>query len=588
MKELVILIYISILVCYQAFECTQDHVSFEECDCYGVTCVRGQICHYTDCLNGNICTNGEVAGIGGCNCGNEICDKDEQCDSENNSCELNVKTTILTTNPETTAPTTSPESTLPTISPESTLPTTSPESTLPTTSVESSLTIASPESTLPLTSPESIIPTTSPIVAISTTNPEPNLLTTIPQSITQITFPESTLLTTIPELTTPTTNLEPRLPITNQESTTPKTGPEPTTSTISPEPTTATTSPEPTTSTTHPKLTTPTTNPESTLPTTHPKLTTPTTSPKPTTISGTYYLLGFDNYIKSRMDNKARFNCYFNIKGILIPKIINMYLELTYKDLRHLQNEVYNKEKVKGICNFIDIDESEQIKYGCEFASNGRYLINVKVLEKYEIDGEEIYINGMSLEAESFVTNLQNADRHIFNKALFLLNDSYTNNSKYDFTITGNLNKNQKVFNYTELLLIISFLPEKETEKEIKNVNCTVFELNQSECRLKCEADESLNGEILKGFSYLPDSNLVVIFKENENKIKIEPNVNTTSNKFYTMRQKGLSAGEIVAIILYCVFVLFIVFLVILCNRFNHKNGQFEHSSNLNLKIESL
>ena len=181
------------------------------------------------------------------------------------------------------------------------------------------------------------------------------------------------------------------------------------------------------------------------------------------------------------------------------------------------------QKKSKEICNFINADVFEIIKFGCEFDTNGKDIINVKVLEKIIFEGEEVNITGISLMVETFISNLQNAENAIFNKTLFLLNDSYTVNYKYDFTITGYLMKSKKVFNYTELLLTVSFLSENETEKKIKNVNCTILDLNQSECKLKCEPNESLNGEILKGFSYMTDSILAVFFKENENKVKVQP-----------------------------------------------------------------
>ena len=196
----------------------------------------------------------------------------------------------------------------------------------------------------------------------------------------------------------------------------------------------------------------------------------------------------------------------------------------------------------------------------------------MKIFEKYEVDGKYVNLTGTSLFADSFATNLQNAEGAYFDKTLFFLNNSYTINNKYDFTITGNLMKNDKLFNYKELQLIISFLSENKTEKEIKNINCTVFELNENECRLKCKPDESLKGEIIKGFSFLNDSNLAIIFKENENKIEVAPSI-YYGNRFYNKRKKGLSEGKIVAIILSLTCSLFI-FLFVLIFTFKRKNGK--------------
>ena len=147
-----------------------------------------------------------------------------------------------------------------------------------------------------------------------------------------------------------------------------------------------------------------------------------------------------------------------------------MYFEFTYETLRYLQNEV--KEKVKGTCNLIGVDKSGQVKYSCEFDSKGNDLINVKILEEYEFDGKKVNITEINLLAESFITNLQNDKTEILSKTLFILNYSYITNNEYNFIITGNLMKTGKVFNYMELLLTISFLPENKAEKETKNVNC--------------------------------------------------------------------------------------------------------------------
>jgi surface protein len=287
-----------------------------------------------------------------------------------------------------------------------------------------------------------------------------------------------------------------------------------------------------------------------------------------TEISIIYYLAGFDNFIHSVKDKKASFNCYFIIKGISIPKIIIMYFELTYNKLRFLQNDVYNNEIVKGICKYISNEESSPIKYYCEFDTKGNNLINVKILEKFEFDEKEENITEVSLFAEIFITNLQNAKGEILNKSLFILNNSYIINNKNDFTIIGNLMENENEFNYKELYLIFSFMNENNIEKEIKNVSCNVSALNKSEYRLACKPNELLNGKILKGFSYLNNSNLIIIFNENRNNINVDPsNSHSSTYRIYTKKKKGLSSGEIVAIIVSCSCASIIIILVILFNK---------------------
>ena len=310
-----------------------------------------------------------------------------------------------------------------------------------------------------------------------------------------------------------------------------------------------------------------------------------------TEISIIYYLAGFDNFIHSVEDKKASFNCYFIIKGISIPKIIIMYFELTYNKLRFLQNDVYNNEIIKGICKYISNEESSPIKYYCEFDTKGTDLINVKILEKCEFDEKEENITEVSLYAEIFITNLQNAKGEIFNKFLFILNNSYTTNNKNDFTIIGNLMESENEFSYKELYLIFSFLNENKIEKEIKNVSCNVSALNKIEYRLTCKPNESLNGKILKGFSYLNNSNLIIIFNENRNKINLDlSNSHTSTKRLYMKKNKGLSSGEIVAIIVSCSCASIIIILVILFNKRKMlRKRQFSNDSNVcSLKDESL
>ena len=294
------------------------------------------------------------------------------------------------------------------------------------------------------------------------------------------------------------------------------------------------------------------------------------------------YLLGFDNFNNVMTGEKCKFYTYFILQEIPIPKTIGMFFELEYRKLRHLQNNDYNFEEVKGMCNFISIDESEQLKYGCEFDKNGKDLTNIKVLEKYEFDGKPVNLTGISAIAETCARNLKNCEGLIFDRILFILNNSYIiNNNEYDFTIIGNLMKNEKLFHHKELLLIISFLSENKTEKEMKNINCTLFELNENECKLKCMPDEYLKGEIIKGFSFLNDSNLVIIFNENKSKIGVNPSI-SYENRFYYKRNKGLPTGGIVAIILAsacCLFILLFVFIYTL-KRINRKANQNEGTEN--------
>ena len=128
-------------------------------------------------------------------------------------------------------------------------------------------------------------------------------------------------------------------------------------------------------------------------------------------------------------------------------------------------------------------------------------------------------------------------------------------------------------------------------EKEIKNVSCNVSALNKIEYRLTCKPNELLNGKILKGFSYLNNSNLIIIFNENRNNINVDPsNSHSSTYRIYTKKKKGLSSGEIVAIIVPCSCASIIILLVILFNKRKMlRKRQFSNDSTFcSVKNESL
>ena len=151
--------------------------------------------------------------------------------------------------------------------------------------------------------------------------------------------------------------------------------------------------------------------------------------------------------------------------------------------------------------------------------------------------------------------NMLNTQKTIFNKPLFILNNSEIIDNNLEFNITGNLLKNEYDFDYNKLLLQYVLDLENSNISDIRNENCTIFNFNQSEYILQCRPNQTSKGNIVSAFSDLGDSNLLVVFKNNENLINIRD-----KHYYYSKNgQKGLSTGGILAIIITCLIVLIVL-----------------------------
>ena len=81
----------------------------------------------------------------------------------------------------------------------------------------------------------------------------------------------------------------------------------------------------------------------------------------------------------SSVYKKITFNCYFSItKEIYFPKVIYFFVLINYRSFRYLQSNENGNEKEKPICNLVDSNINNQIKYECELEINGKDIINIK------------------------------------------------------------------------------------------------------------------------------------------------------------------------------------------------------------------
>ena len=212
---------------------------------------------------------------------------------------------------------------------------------------------------------------------------------------------------------------------------------------------------------------------------------------------------------------------------------------------------------------------------------------SVKFLDIIESNSQSYIISNLSLFALLYKDNLQNVQNNIFNKTLFILNNSKIIENNVEFNITGNMLKTELEFDYKEIILQFEFQSKYNNNTDIRYVNCSVFKLNQSNYILQCKTNTSNIDTIIKGYSDLGNANLVILFNNEITKIYSEP-IKFYHKFYYKIGKNGV---VILAIIIPCL----IIFLIILAliyyfkskkrNEINKINKYDSESTNYGLKI---
>ena len=122
-------------------------------------------------------------------------------------------------------------------------------------------------------------------------------------------------------------------------------------------------------------------------------------------------------------------------------------------------------------------------------------------------------------------------------------------------------------FNYSRLNLTIALL-SSNSQIKIENISCSTENLYKDNDSLNCFSEKEMRGVLESAASDLGKDILVVnILKTSNNTIDFASN--NINNRFYVKRNKRLSSGVIVAIVLVLSFVLIItgIMLILLKKR---------------------
>ena len=273
-------------------------------------------------------------------------------------------------------------------------------------------------------------------------------------------------------------------------------------------------------------------------------------------------LLGFDNYKYN--NDSITFNCYF------FDTITDDFKEQLYLTTKINYITIGNLQQIETInttatCTLGETNIRNQIKYECEIHIPGVSINNIEVLDNFTMNSTKVDIDEISPIALDSMKNLQNATNSTFNKKIYLLQESTIENNNNSFNITGDLSEPIEYKN-NKIKLKYNFIPTSNKKEELKESDCTIYQLENNQCLLECSPQGLTNGTISTGYSSLDIGDLFISFQNNSNEIK---NVTPTYSgiKNFKRKKRGLNGGHITAIVLSIAAVVGIVGALLFLNK---------------------
>jgi hypothetical protein len=264
---------------------------------------------------------------------------------------------------------------------------------------------------------------------------------------------------------------------------------------------------------------------------------------------------------------------------------------IIYKRKLGILRATDESETVK--CKSINSKKQNIIKYNCSFNTSGEDI------DKIQMNRNNIYFVGKNISISSItplaiknMNNLQDCSyENIFEKNLYILNNSELVQDNEIFNITGELKENELSYKNANLEFII--LSEKEREERNENVDCSIYQLAQKNknYRLMCTCNKEMIGEINDiAFSLMENDNLLILFKEKyhldytKEEQYQEPYIQSKISK-----KEGFSAGYIVLIVLGVVILLTAITIAIVLRNRKTKLVENNNESTLNnISVRSL
>ena len=193
----------------------------------------------------------------------------------------------------------------------------------------------------------------------------------------------------------------------------------------------------------------------------------------------------------------------------------------------------------------MDSEFNNQVRYNCSLNDIGKEIELISSSFNFTFMEQEVGILSYTSISIEQSKNLLEISENIFDKKLYILDNSIVNlyKNNYKFNINGTMD--DESFPYDKIILTLNL----DKDKNSLNATCSSNKSDKNYI-FSCNSTAAIKEKIISGFAALENGNLLVNVKEQ---------TGFSSSKFYffsTKRSSKLSAGVIIGIIIVLLFVI--------------------------------
>ena len=231
-----------------------------------------------------------------------------------------------------------------------------------------------------------------------------------------------------------------------------------------------------------------------------------------------------------------------------------VYLKVTYKTLRGLQEGGTEEREERAECERITYDEDPNIRYNCSFGIDQNAELNKVTMDpatppKFDGMSDAIApnITISSLANETLTEKgIQSATGNELLKTQYLMNNTVLEENGLRFKLTGEMDTY-----LPDKQIVLSF--DEKGNGKIKNATCDANYLQGNIFELDCLAEKGINSHLngVNGVTASTQEKVIIYMKPGTDEVL---NAGSNSMGLYSrVSSGGLSGGTIAGIVIACV-----------------------------------
>ena len=238
----------------------------------------------------------------------------------------------------------------------------------------------------------------------------------------------------------------------------------------------------------------------------------------------------------------------------ILSKRMVVYLKVTYKTLRGLQEGGTEEREERAECERITYDEDPNIRYNCSFGIDQNAELDKVTMDpatppKFDGMSDAIApnITISSLANETLTEKgIQSATGNELLKTQYLMNNTVLEENGLRFKLTGEMDTY-----LPDKQIVLSF--DEKGNGKIKNAKCDVNYLQGNIFELDCLAEKGINSHLngVNGVTASTQEKVIIYMKPGTDEVL---NAGSNSMGLYSRGSSGgLSGGTIAGIVIACV-----------------------------------